>query len=180
MRRPGAASRPDRVFERGPPYNVTKYINLKQSHTGRPYLDSQRYAVLLSYRDHPNLPRGFAYTDVDKTWAARWRHTGGRIAPAPDSITDGPFDSPYIRCHEEVPYVKALKSHVEELLSDESACQRQNMNRTPTTRRDCDRQMEFSGPGITWSSSKCCTRTASSTTPASHSTGCKTMKSTRP
>lgn len=104
-----------RVYEDGPPYDVQKYIYLTRD--GYRYRDSSRFLAIKKYRTPGHCPSTYVPTDVDEVWRIRWLHAGGRLAGGTDTTTTGPFDSPYIRCWEEVHYVRRLEVYVKVLMS---------------------------------------------------------------
>ena len=106
------------VYEDGPPYNVDQYANLKYPHASvESYLDCERYAKLRRYGERGVVPGTYRYVNANVIWGRRWLHFGGRMAGDPDTITDGPFDMPYIRCYEEVPYMRNLQRLVTRLMT---------------------------------------------------------------
>lgn len=67
-----------------------------------------------------NTPDEYVHTDVVRVWAVRCLHTGVSLAGVSKPDTTDPFDGPYIRCWEEVPYVRTLERYVGKLLQDPS------------------------------------------------------------
>lgn len=112
---PAADGRP-RVFETAP-YPVAQYAALRNP-DGRLYLDARRFRTLQDYVDgaRPNLPRSFPVRGPAAPWATRWQHTGGRMAGGEHGLCEGILDQPYVRCFEEVAYVRGLLALLQRVL----------------------------------------------------------------
>lgn len=102
-----------RRFESAP-YLVEDYVALKTS-SDRPYIDGVRYAHILGYQAGTQwFPQGFHFESANRKWGSRWRHCGGRMAGGVDALHEGNFDQPYVRCAEEVYYLRTLKYLLED------------------------------------------------------------------
>ena len=67
------------VFEEGPPYHVSQYANLTNpENDNKPYLDSERYAMLLRYGERGVVPASYRVVAANVIWRRRWLHTGGQ------------------------------------------------------------------------------------------------------
>ena len=94
------------TYEKGPHSEFKKYIALTRN--GDPYLDARRFEKLGEYRNRGAAPNSYHVIQVAILWARCWLHSGGRMAGGTDTITDGPFESPYVRAWEEISYVLNL------------------------------------------------------------------------
>ena len=95
--------RRDRLYEAAP-YALDKYIALTDA-VGGIYTDARRLQAIRQYEPqymHPD----FTYRTATWVWDEIWKHQGGRMAGTSACLIDAsvPYDSPYVRNLEEVPF----------------------------------------------------------------------------
>ena len=99
-----------RIFEAAP-YSVEKYLALRCPN-GHQYFDAKRYQRLKEYD-----PKDLANVNVVSPqggFDTRWRHMGGRMAAKSACLIDSSlsYEMPYVRCREEVPWARRLRTIV--------------------------------------------------------------------